>query len=44
MRKVINFQLIIFFVILVFISFCCIGYTAGEILIQENIKLRGRLT
>ncbi|OFW52586.1 MAG: hypothetical protein A2163_09525 [Actinobacteria bacterium RBG_13_35_12] len=32
MRKVINFQLIIIFVVLVFISFYCIGYTAGEIL------------
>jgi len=37
MRKVINFQLIIIFVVLVFISFCCIGYTAGEILTWDKI-------
>jgi len=31
MRKVINFQLTVIIVILVLISFCCIGYAAGEI-------------
>ena len=36
MRKVINSQLIIIFVVLVLISFCCIGYTAGEILTWEK--------
>ena len=36
MRKVIKFQSIIIFVVLVFISFCCIGYTAGEILTWDK--------
>ena len=36
MRKVINSQLIIIFVVLVLISFCCIGYTAGEILTWDK--------
>ena len=36
MRKIINFQLIIIFVVLVLISFCCIGYTAGEILTWDK--------
>jgi hypothetical protein len=36
MRKVINFQLVITFVFLILISFCCIGYTAEEILTWDN--------
>ncbi|MCG2762512.1 MAG: hypothetical protein L6253_04945 [Candidatus Atribacteria bacterium] len=36
MRKFINSQLIIIFVVLVLISFCCIGYTAGEILTWDK--------
>ena len=36
MRKVINFQLVIIFVFLVLISFCCIGYTAEETLTWEK--------
>lgn len=36
MRKVINFQLVIIFVFLVLISFCCIGYAAEEILTWDK--------
>ena len=36
MRKVINFQLVIVFVFLVLISFCCIGYAAEEILTWDK--------
>lgn len=36
MRKVIYFQLIVIFVVLVLISFCCIGYAAEEILTWDK--------
>jgi len=35
-RKIINFQLVIIFMFLVLISFCCIGYAAEEILTWDK--------
>jgi len=36
MRKVINFQLIFIFMLLMLISFCCVGYTAEETLTWDK--------
>ena len=36
MKRIINFQLIVIFVFLVVISFCCIGYASEEALIWEK--------